>query len=66
MKTKLKNKTEEKPINQDSNKVVAKEAIDARAYELASARNFEPGHEMEDWLQAEKELSTCGCKCLNP
>ena len=46
--------------------MVAKEAIDARAYELASARNFEPGHEMEDWLQAEKELSTCGCKCLNP
>lgn len=30
--------------------------IEARAYELASRRGFEPGHELEDWLQAEREV----------
>jgi hypothetical protein len=26
------------------------------AYYLAEGRNFEPGHEMEDWLNAEAEV----------
>ena len=30
--------------------------IRQRAYELAAHRGFVPGHELEDWLQAEKEL----------
>jgi hypothetical protein len=32
------------------------DAIARRAYELFQARGSEPGHEMEDWLQAEAEL----------
>jgi hypothetical protein len=29
--------------------------IATTAYFLAAARNFEPGHELEDWLQAEQQ-----------
>jgi hypothetical protein len=32
------------------------EEIARRAHEIAEARGGEPGHELEDWLQAEKEL----------
>jgi hypothetical protein len=32
------------------------ERISRRAYEIAQQRGFEPGHELEDWLQAEREL----------
>jgi hypothetical protein len=32
------------------------EEIARRAYEIFLARGREPGHEAEDWLQAEKEL----------
>lgn len=28
-----------------------------RAYELYQARGREPGHELEDWLQAEREVN---------
>jgi hypothetical protein len=31
--------------------------IQELAYFKAEKRNFEPGHELEDWLEAEKELS---------
>jgi hypothetical protein len=31
------------------------ERIAKRAYELAAQRNFAPGHELDDWLQAERE-----------
>jgi hypothetical protein len=30
--------------------------IALRAYHKAEARNYESGHEMEDWLEAEAEL----------
>jgi Protein of unknown function (DUF2934) len=30
--------------------------IAAKAYELAQRRGFEAGHELEDWLQAEREI----------
>lgn len=30
--------------------------ISQRAYYRAQRRNFEPGHELEDWLEAEAEL----------
>lgn len=30
--------------------------IATTAYYLAEARNFEPGHELEDWLQAERQV----------
>jgi hypothetical protein len=32
------------------------ERISQRAYEIAEQRGFEPGHEVEDWLQAEQEI----------
>jgi hypothetical protein len=32
--------------------------VRARAYELYLARGAEPGHELEDWLQAEREIRT--------
>ena len=28
-----------------------------RAYELFEARGCQPGHELEDWLQAEREIN---------
>ena len=30
------------------------EMIQRHAYFLAEARNFEPGHELEDWIEAER------------
>jgi hypothetical protein len=32
------------------------ERIAKRAYELAAQRGFAPGHELDDWLQAEREI----------
>lgn len=32
------------------------ERISQRAYEIAQKRGFAPGHELEDWLQAEREI----------
>jgi Protein of unknown function (DUF2934) len=32
------------------------EQIEKRAYELAEQRGFTPGQEIEDWLQAEREI----------
>jgi hypothetical protein len=32
------------------------EQIRARAYQLYQARGFQPGHDTDDWLQAEYEL----------
>jgi hypothetical protein len=39
------------------------EAIRARAYEIYLERGAQPGHEAEDWAQAEREL---GAKALKP
>ena len=30
--------------------------IAERAYEFGAQRDFRPGHELEDWLQAEREI----------
>lgn len=35
-------------------------AIALRAYELFEQRGKEPGHEIDDWLQAEKEVTKNG------
>ena len=32
------------------------DAIRAKAYELFERRGGEPGHELDDWLEAEREL----------
>jgi hypothetical protein len=34
--------------------------ITQRAYELYSARGGEAGHDLEDWLRAEKEIMRAG------
>jgi Protein of unknown function (DUF2934) len=34
----------------------SRERIAVAAYFLAEARHFEPGHEQEDWLQAEAQI----------
>lgn len=36
------------------------EAVARRAYELYQARGGEPGHELEDWLSAEQEVTRKG------
>jgi hypothetical protein len=38
--------------------LVREESIRRRAYEMYLERGGEPGHELEDWLQAERELAT--------
>jgi hypothetical protein len=35
---------------------LTEEIIRSRAYELFEQRGSEPGHELEDWLQAEAEV----------
>jgi hypothetical protein len=40
-----------------ANRQADPEAIARRAYELFQQRGGEPGHEIEDWLQAEAELT---------
>jgi hypothetical protein len=34
------------------------ELIQKRAYEIYEARSKQPGHELDDWLQAEREIKT--------
>lgn len=34
--------------------------IAERAYYKAESRNFEPGHEIDDWLEAEQEYTQGG------
>lgn len=31
------------------------------AYYKSQSRDFEPGHELDDWLEAEREFKQCGC-----
>jgi hypothetical protein len=35
---------------------IAKDAVRFRAYQIYLARNGQPGHELDDWLQAEREI----------
>jgi hypothetical protein len=35
-----------------------REMIAVNAYYRAEKRGFEPGHEMDDWLQAEKDIKS--------
>ncbi len=38
--------------------VALEQKVRSRAYELYQRRGSEDGHELDDWLQAESELST--------
>jgi hypothetical protein len=46
------------PFNHDQRH----ELIAIAAYYLAEGRNFEPGHETEDWLTAESQLESPGAQ----
>ena len=39
-----------------------RELIAVTAYYLAESRNFEPGHEHEDWLAAELKVGSLGAR----
>ena len=39
-----------------SSRIVEREEIARRAYERFEGRGREPGHDVEDWLQAENDL----------
>jgi hypothetical protein len=39
-------------------KLASDEDIRSRAYEIYLGRGEQPGHDLDDWLQAERELET--------
>jgi len=43
----------------------SREQIEIAAYYRAEARGFAPGHETEDWLAAERELSGDSATAVN-
>lgn len=45
-----------KPSSDTARRLPATDDIRARAYEISLARGFQPGHDLDDWLQAEYEL----------
>lgn len=44
------------PSRPHSNREFNKDEISFRAYQIYVSRNREPGHALDDWLQAEREL----------
>lgn len=51
-------KPEESPVQEETTAFDQREAkIAELAYSKAEKRGFEPGHEMEDWLEAERKLT---------
>lgn len=61
MSTQPRTKASETPIVNEVIPVIGtqtqtEEQIRARAYQLYEQRGMKPGHELEDWLQAEAEL----------
>jgi hypothetical protein len=53
-------KSEKKSLNRKTNGIFEaaslREQIEARAHEIYLSRGAEPGHELDDWLQAEREI----------
>jgi hypothetical protein len=54
----MKPRTNQKAQQRSANPVqqVSPEQIQERAYQFYVNRGQEPGHELEDWLQAEREV----------
>ncbi|MGR9035443.1 MAG: DUF2934 domain-containing protein [Gammaproteobacteria bacterium] len=50
-------KSQQNNHNNDFDPDKFREMVAERAYLKAEKRNFEPGHDMEDWLEAEQEVS---------
>jgi hypothetical protein len=46
-----------KTIRRQPRPTPTEEEVRALAYQLFQARGGEPGHELEDWIQAERELN---------
>ena len=44
------------PAKQENARMITSDAIALRAYALYQSRHGEDGHDVEDWLQAEREL----------
>ena len=56
-KKNAKNATEARPVKPAGDRsTVTQEEIAQRAYELFLARGGEPGHDVEDWIEAERQL----------
>lgn len=49
--------TSHKPQTQETDPTELQEQIRRRAYEIYEQRNRTAGHDLEDWLQAEAELT---------
>ena len=47
-----------KEVTMIERKVVSREDIAHRAYELYTQRNCEPGKDVADWIRAEQELGS--------
>ncbi len=54
--TKMQKAVSQEPARKSPRREVTDEEIRQRAYEIFLARGATPGHELEDWLQAEREL----------
>jgi len=48
----------DKTVTATASKVDVVEKIAKAAYFLAEQRGFEPGHELDDWLSAEQQMSS--------
>jgi hypothetical protein len=44
-------------VNRDSSESELQQEINRRAYELYALRGYVDGHELDDWLQAEAEVT---------
>jgi sigma54-dependent transcription regulator len=52
----MKNRNRDPQLSQGGNHA-GQDEVARRAYELYQARGQEPGRELDDWLQAEREIS---------
>jgi hypothetical protein len=52
----MKDRNKEHQQSQDENHP-SQDEVARRAYELYRARGDKPGHEVDDWLQAEREIN---------
>jgi hypothetical protein len=41
-------------------------SVAKRAHEIAEQRGFGPGHELDDWLQAEREIDSAAGPQVRP
>ncbi len=49
--------TTQRETRQSETRMPSGDDVAHRAYELFQMRGGEPGHDLDDWLQAERELS---------